>query len=271
MAPYTIPEVSLTSPNHKMPVLGLGTAHYPLVGSEAVKKAVLEAIELGYRHFDTAFLYQTEQPLGEAIAEALRLSLIKSRASFKPGTYGFPPKPEDLIPIDMKAVWTAMEECQTLGLTKSIGVSNFSCKKLGDILAFAKIPPAVEMNPLWQQKKLIKFCKDNGIAVAAHSPLRAVGAAGCEVLKEIAEAKGKSVAQVCLRWAYEQGVGAILVKSFRKDRMKENLEIFECGLSPEESKKIGEAIPQSRGNRGEFFVSADGPIKSVEELWDGEL
>ncbi|KAK3013330.1 hypothetical protein RJ639_009301 [Escallonia herrerae] len=162
-----------------MPVLRLGTAHYPLVGSEAVKKAVLEAIELGYRHFDTAFLYQTEQPLGEAIAEAL--------------------------------------------------------------------------------------------PVAAHSSLRAVGAAGCEVLKEIAEAKGKSVAQVCLRWAYEQGVGAILVKSFRKDRMKENLEIFEWGLSPEESKKIGEAIPQSRGNRGEFFVSDDGPIKSVEELWDGEL
>ncbi|KAK3038637.1 hypothetical protein RJ639_027300 [Escallonia herrerae] len=232
MAPYTIPEVSLSSPSHKMPVLGLGTAHYPLVGSEAVRKAVLEAIELGYRHFDTAFLYQTEQPLGEAIAEAVRLGLIKSR---------------------------------------------------DELLITSK---------LW--------CSHNHadlVLSALQRTLQAVGAAGCEVLKEIAEAKGKSVAQVilhhtllpliipvrepwkayqvlvqvCLRWAYEQGVGAILVKSFRKDRMKENLEIFEWGLSHEESRTIGGAIPQSRGNRGEFFVSADGPIKSVEELWDGEL
>ena len=69
--------------------------------------------------------------------------LIHFPASLKPGANPFPPNPSDLVLMDIKAIWTAMEECQTLGLTKTIGVSNFSCKKLSDILAFAKIPPAV--------------------------------------------------------------------------------------------------------------------------------
>lgn len=61
----------------------------------------------------------------------------------KHGIIEFPPKPEDFLPLDIKSVWAEMEECQRQGLTKSIGVSNFSCKKLGDLLAFATIPPAV--------------------------------------------------------------------------------------------------------------------------------
>lgn len=68
--------------------------------------------------------------------------LIHWPVSMKPGPIRSP-TPEDLLPLDIKSVWTAMEECQTLGLTKSIGVSNFTCKKLGDLLAFAKIPPTV--------------------------------------------------------------------------------------------------------------------------------
>ena len=75
--------------------------------------------------------------------------------------------------------------------------------------------------------------------------------------------------QVCLRWAYEQGV-IVVVKSFNKQRMKENLEIFNWELSYEESNKICE-IPQSRGCLGEDYISINGPIKSMEELWDGEI
>ncbi|KAA8529513.1 hypothetical protein F0562_033688 [Nyssa sinensis] len=322
MASFTIPEIPLNSGSHKMPVLGLGTASFPLVGSETVKQAVLQAIELGYRHFDTASVYQTEPALGESIAEALSVGLVKSRdelfitsklwcddahgdrvlpalqqtlqnlkldyldlylvhwpVSAKPGSYEYPTKKEDVLAMDFKSVWTAMEECQKLGLTKSIGVSNFSSKKLGDILAFAKIPPAVnqvEMNPMWQQRQLLKFCKANGILVAAFSPLGAVGTSWGtnrvmenEVLKGIAKAKGKTVPQVCLRWAYEQGV-AILVKSFNKERMIANLEIFDWELSDKETKLISE-IPQSRAQLGEEFISDDGPIKSLEEFWDGEL
>ncbi|THG06349.1 hypothetical protein TEA_019985 [Camellia sinensis var. sinensis] len=83
-----------------------------------------------------------------------------------------------------------------------------------------------------------------------------------EVLNEIAKAKGKSVAQVCLRWEYEQGI-AIVIKSYNKERMKQNLEIFDGALSEEESKKISE-ISQSRRVTGEEFISATGPYKTLE-------
>ncbi|GMI74945.1 hypothetical protein like AT1G59960 [Hibiscus trionum] len=320
-SPLSIPEYVLSPGGRPMPILGLGTAASPPVGSQVTKAAILQAIELGYRHFDTACLYGSEQPLGEAIAEAVSVGLIKSRddlfitsklwcsdahgglvlpalrrslknlkleyldlylihwpVSSKPG-YEFPIKQEDFVATDFNAVWKAMEDCQRLGLTKSIGVSNFSCKKLADILAFAEIPPAVnqvELNPLWQQKKLREFCKANGILVTAYAPLGAQGTIWgsnrvleCEILKQIAKEKGKTVAQICLRWGVEQGI-SILVKSFNKERMKSNLEIFNWSLSPEEARKIDD-IPQTRLCRGENYISKYGPFKTIEELWDGEI
>ncbi|KAF9623292.1 hypothetical protein IFM89_000781 [Coptis chinensis] len=318
----SVPEIILSS-GHSMPLLGLGTASIPFAEDEVVKSAILTAIKLGYRHFDTASLYRTEQPLGDAIGEALRHGLIKSRdelfitsrpwlndnhhdrilpalqttlqnlqldyldlyiihwpLSIKPGNIRLPGPDEKILLMDFESVWAAMEECQRLGLTRSIGVSNFTCKKLEQILASATIPPAVnqvEVNPLWRQEKLINFCKSKGIVVTAYSPLGTVGISfqgnnnimECEVLKEIAENKGKTHAQVCLRWVYEQGVG-LLVKSFNEARLKENMEIFDWALNEEESKKINQ-LPQNRGYPGHNFISPDGPFKSEEELWDGEI
>ncbi|KAJ4830935.1 Non-functional NADPH-dependent codeinone reductase 2 [Turnera subulata] len=317
-----IPEFVLNSSGQKIPLLGLGTATSPLVGSGDTKTAILHAIEVGYRHFDTATLYLTEEPLGEAIAEAMSSGLIKSREELfissklwcsdahpdlvlpavqrslqnlqleyidlyvihwpvasRPGCYDFPIQKADFLELDFEGVWAALEECQRLGHIKAIGVSNFSSKKLFDILAIAKIRPAVnqvEINPLWQQKKLIEFCKENNILVTAYAPLGAKGTfwgsnrvIENEVLKEIANAKGKTVAQVCLRWAYEQGV-CVIVKSFNKERMKENLEIFDWELTEEEINKIAE-IPQSRGCLGEDYISEKGPFKTIQELWDEEI
>lgn len=287
-----------------------------------MKESILHAIELGYRHFDSASLYQSEVPLGEAISDALRLGLIKSRdelfitsklwcsdghkdlvlpalqktlenlqleyldlylihwpVSSKPGEYVLPVKEKDLLPMDFQSVWEAMEECQKLGLAKSIGVSNFSCKKLENLLATAKIPPAVnqvEISPLWQQKKIREFCEEKGIHVTAYSPLGAKGmlwgtnnVMECQVLKEIAAARGKSMAQICLRWVHEQGV-SVLVKSFNKERIKQNLDIFDWKLSQEDLKRISQ-IPQQRAYMAAEFVSEKGPYKSVEEFWDGEI
>uniref|UniRef100_A0A7C9DLQ7 NADP-dependent oxidoreductase domain-containing protein n=2 Tax=Opuntia streptacantha TaxID=393608 RepID=A0A7C9DLQ7_OPUST len=108
--------------------------------------------------------------------------------------------------MDYRHVWEAMEECKKLGLAKSIGVSNFSCKKLEHILGFAVIPPAVnqvEVNPSWQQKELIEFCKANGLIVTGYSPLGAIATfygsnklMESDVLKEIATRRNKSVPQV---------------------------------------------------------------------------
>ncbi|XP_016444971.1 D-galacturonate reductase-like [Nicotiana tabacum] len=166
------------------------------------------------------------------------------------------PVPKEIIyPLDIKGVWEGMEECKSLGLTKGIGVSNFSCKKLEELLSIAKIPPAinqVEMNPMWQQKQLREFCKAKGIQITAYSPLGSNNTlwgdnrvVECDVLTEIAKSKGKTTAQVALRWVYEQGVN-LVTKSFNKERMKENLQIFDWSLCEEESKKISE-LPQRRG------------------------
>lgn len=319
---FGIPEHRFGSNGEKMPVLGFGTAVFPPVGAEATKMAILQLIKLGYRHFDTAAKYGSEQPLGEAIQEALSIGLIQSRdelfittklwcgdahgdlvvpalkrslqnlklecldlflihwpVSCKPGTYEFPIKEENFLPMDFNSVWAAMEECQRLNLTKSIGVSNFSCKKLTDILAIANIPPAVnqvEMNPMWQQKKLREFCRANGIFLTAYSPLGANGTfwgsdrvLECEVLKEIAKAKGKTAAQVSLRWIHEQGVG-VIVKSFNGERMKQNLGIFDWSLDEDELKKIDE-LAQSGGVTGVAYTSKCGPFRTVEDIWDGEM
>lgn len=132
------------------------------------------------------------------------------------------------------------------------------------------------MNPVWRQKKLRELCKRKGIIVTAYSPLGGKGTPWgsnavmeCEVLKQIADAKGKSLAQVCLRWLYEQGV-SFVVKSFSKERIKENVEIFDWKLNPKELEKIDQ-IRQKRGYLAFEFIADQGPYKSPEELWDGEV
>ncbi|KAI3957711.1 hypothetical protein MKW92_048984 [Papaver armeniacum] len=221
-----VPVINLSS-GREMPILGMGTAENLLEGSERVKSALVKAIEVGYRHFDTASMYQTEESLGEAVAEALQLGLIKSRHELfitsklylKPGEIVPNVQKDELLPMNYKSVWAAMEECQMLGLTKSIGVSNFSCKILQELMDTATIPPAVN--------------------------------------------------QVSLRWVYEQGV-SLLMKSYNEERMKENLKIFDWELTAEDLNAISE-LPQRRIAIADVLVSANGPFKSLEELWDNEL
>ncbi|CAK8576691.1 unnamed protein product [Lathyrus sativus] len=307
-----VPDVVLNS-GKKMPAIGYGTATPP------PPIALIDAIDIGYRHFDTASLYNTEELLGQAVSKALEEGLIKSRdklfitsklwctdahhdlvlpalkttlkklgleyvdlylihwpVRLKQDVKGLNFKGEDLIPFDIKGTWEAMEECHRLGLAKSIGVSNFGIKKLSILLENAKISPAVnqvEMNPSWNQGELIEFCKMKGIHVSAWSPLGAYkdpwGSAAVmdnPILHEIAEAKKKSVAQIVLRWIYQQGATPI-VKSFNKERMKQNIEIFDWELNQEELDRINQ-IPQRRTLNAEIFISENGPYKSMEELLD---
>ncbi|XP_056168766.1 methylecgonone reductase-like [Syzygium oleosum] len=321
MSDVVVPEVVLSS-GTRMPLIGMGGAMSNLPLPDVLTSIYLDAIEVGYRHFDTAACYGSEEALGRAVAEALDRGLVKSRAEIfittklwctdahpglvlpalkkslqrlgleyvdlylihlpirlKEGTEGFDFKGQ-MLPFDMKGTWEAMEECSNLGLAKSIGVSNFGTKKLSQLLMHATIPPAVnqvEMNVGWQQEKLRAYCKEKGIHVSAWSPLGANGApwgslavVESHVLKEIAVAKGKTVAQVALRWIHEQGV-TVIVKSFNKDRMKENLQIIDWELSQEDSDKIKLQIPQKRGFSGDVFVFEDGPYKLLDELWDGDI
>uniref|UniRef100_A0ACD5UXJ6 Uncharacterized protein n=1 Tax=Avena sativa TaxID=4498 RepID=A0ACD5UXJ6_AVESA len=312
----TVPEVALRSGNARpMPAIGMGTAKFPLV-RETTRDAVLAAVEVGYRHFDTASLYGSEQALGEAVAEAVRRGLVASREevfvtsklwctqchprlvlpslreslrnlqmdyvdlylihwpiSLRPGLKVFPAKREDGVPFDFEGVWREMEECHRLGLAKAIGVSNFTTWHLDKIMATATVPPAVnqvELNPVWQQRKLREYCAEKGIHVAAYSPLGGQNWSGegnavlqSAVLAEIAEARGKSVAQVALRWIYEQGLSPI-VKSFSKERLKENLEIFNWELTHDDLVKIGQ-IPQKKiVKAANVIFSPEGEFTSVD-------
>lgn len=320
MSSRNVPTVELQPPTSKskaisMPVIGFGSASEQNDG-QVVKAAVLEAIKLGYRHFDTASLYRSEQPLGEAISEALQLGLIHSRhdifitsklwccdnyphlvlpalqnslqslkldyldlylvhwpITVKPGMWDIPYSEECVVPFDLKGVWAAMEECQKLGLTKLIGVSNFSCKKLENLLSFATIPPVVnqvEMNVAWQQKNLREYCKEKGIIVTAYSPLGAKGSIwdinhvmDNELIKQIAQAHGKTPAQVCLRWLFEQGV-TFIAKSYNKERLKQNIEIFDWSLTKNDHEKINQ-VKQDR-------MFKDGPAAfPLPDLFDGEI
>ncbi|XP_052134343.1 probable NAD(P)H-dependent oxidoreductase 2 [Oryza glaberrima] len=320
MAMATIPEVPASALLPTMPRIGMGTAAFPFTSSETTA-ALLRAIELGYRHFDTARLYATEGCVGEAVAEAVRRGLVASRAdvfvtsklwcsdlhagrvvpaaretlrnlgmdyvdlllvhwpaTVAPGSYDFPFPKEEMAPaFDMEGVWRGMEECHRLGLARAIGVSNFSAKKLEQLLSFAVVRPAanqVEMNPMWQQRTLREVCRREGVQLCGYSPLGAKGtpwgsAAVMDsgVLHDIAQTKGKTLAQICLRWMYEQG-DVLLVKTYNENRMKENLDIFDWELTEEERDKISK-LPQQRGLTGMQFVCDNGPYKCVEDLWDG--
>ncbi|XP_010069467.2 methylecgonone reductase [Eucalyptus grandis] len=320
MSNVVVPEVVLNS-GIRMPLIGMGGGADSLPPPDVLTSIFLDAIEVGYRHFDTAANYGSEEVLGRAVAEALDRGLIKNRGDIfittklwctdahpglvlpalkkslrklgleyvdlylihwpvrvKEGLEGYNFKGQ-MLPFDIKGTWEAMEECSKLGLAKSIGVSNFGTEKLSQLLMHATIPPAVnqvEMNVGWQQEKLRAYCREKGIHVSAWSPLSANGASWgslavveSPVLKEISIAKGKTVAQIALRWIHEQGA-SMIVKSFNKERMKENLQILDWGLSQEDLDKIKLQIPQKRGFPGDWFIFEDGPYKSLDELWDGD-
>lgn len=183
-------------------------------------------------------------------------------------------KPENLIPADIPSTWQAMEKLYDSGKARAIGVSNFSTKKLGDLLEIARVPPAVnqvECHPRCQRMKLKELCKSRGVHLSGYSPLGSPGFAflkGDEVLKQpvvisAAEKLGKTPAQVCLRWGIQMG-HSVLPKSTHESRIKENFDVFDWSIPDDLFTKFSE-IEQASLFRVTPFA------ETLAEILDGEF
>ncbi len=262
----------------KMPILGFGVYQIP---PEETKQAVLDAIDVGYRSIDTAQSYFNEKQVGEAIAECgvLREELFittkvwienygydKCRASVLESLEKLGLEYIDLVLLhqpfsDYYGAYRALEDLYEEGLIKSIGVSNFYPDRLADICLFGrKVIPAinqVETNPLNAQYAAQANMEKNGVQIAAWAPF-GEGMQGMftnETLARIGKKHNKSVAQVILRWLIERSV-VVLCKSTHKERMAENIDVFDFALDEEDMLEIMELDTSS----SLFFDHADPEI-----------
>jgi diketogulonate reductase-like aldo/keto reductase len=250
----SIPTLPLASSTF-IPQLGLGTWK---VTDEAQYKAMFDAaVDAGYRHFDTAQAYGNEQMLGAAWqASGLKREDIfittktavqhfghrKAQKALAESLNKLSVEYVDLLllhfPVTMlrKKTWLAAEEAYAAGQAKAIGVSNYTIRHLEDMKSYATVMPhvnQVELHVFLQQPELLKYCRDNGIVVEAYSPLAHARANDDEVIAKIAEQHGKSYAQIMLRWCVEQGL-VVIPKSVTPSRIKENAEIFDFELTPQD-------------------------------------
>ncbi|MGE6488705.1 aldo/keto reductase [Paenisporosarcina sp. NPDC076898] len=247
----------------KMPWFGLGV--FKVEEGTEVIEAVKTAISKGYRSIDTAAVYQNEEGVGEGIRQGMKAAGISREELFITSKvwnadFGYESTLEayetslkklglkylDLYlihwPVEgkYKDTWRALETLYKEDRVKAIGVSNFHIHHLQDVMKDATIVPMVnqvEYHPKLTQEDLRAFCQQNHIQFEAWSPLMQGQLLEEEKLKEIADAKGKSVAQIILRWDLQNDVVTI-PKSINEHRIVENASIFDFELSAEEMEKI---------------------------------
>lgn len=244
----------------KMPAAGFGV--FQIQDKEECIKVVLDAIDAGYRLIDTAQSYGNEEAVGEAIAKSSvpREELFittkvwisnggyeKAKASIEESLKKMQLDYLDLVLIhqplnDYYGTYRAMEDLYKEGKLKAIGVSNFYPDRLVDITLFNEVAPAinqVEVNPFNQQIEAQEVNAKYGVQLQAWAPF-AEGRNGMftnPTLQAIGDKYGKSIGQVILRWLVQRGI-VPLAKTVRKERMLENINIFDFELSQEDMAEI---------------------------------
>ncbi|RLJ31678.1 diketogulonate reductase-like aldo/keto reductase [Chryseobacterium sp. 7] len=244
----------------EMPILGFGVFQVP--DPSECEKAVIDAIDTGYRLLDTAASYGNEQAVGNAIKASqvaredlfITTKLWVQDAGYENTLKAFETSLKklqlnylDLYLIhqpygDIFGSWRAMQELYKQGKVRAIGVSNFHPDRIADLIANSGFTPAinqVETHPFHQQAETQKFLIENNVQIESWGPF-AEGKNDIfnnEVLKTIAEKYNKSVAQVILNWLTSRNV-IVIPKSVRKERMAENFNIFDFELSSEEMNAI---------------------------------
>ncbi len=224
-----------------------------------------------------------EKTLSDLKLDWLDLYLIHWPVSLKAGT-ALPDSGEDILApgeMPMTEVWGRMENLVDKGLTRHIGVSNFSAKKVGDIVKTARIKPEmnqVEMHPYLQQQALVNFCRENGVHVTAYSPLGSMDRPDFlkqedepilledPVIREIAQAHDAGPAQVLLAWAVQRGT-SVIPKSVNPRRLAENLAAGQLTLSDAEMQSIAGLDRHRRYIVGDIWTQQGSPY-TLATLWD---
>jgi 2,5-diketo-D-gluconate reductase B len=243
----------------RIPAIGLGT--WELRGRTCAR-LVEQALKLGYRHIDTAQIYENEREVGDGV----RASGVKRDDVFvttKVWTTHFAPNDlersakESLVRLRLPEVdllllhWPnpqvplsetlgALARAKKLGLARHIGVSNFTVALIEQAVAECPEPlvcDQVEYHPYLDQTKVREACAQHGLALVAYSPVAKGKVKGDETLNRIGRARGKTAAQICLRWLVQQNVCAI-PRTSKIERLSENIDIFDFELSDAEMARI---------------------------------
>ncbi len=255
MAKMTLKTRIPMNDGRSIPVLGLGV--YQSQPGKTTFDAVMKAIELGYRHVDTASMYGNEADVGRAIRESgvprkelfVTTKLWNDDHGYDETLRAFDVSLEelDLDAIDLYLIhwpvprlrldsWRALKAIHESGRARSIGVSNYTIRHLDEIAnRFGDVPAVnqVEFSPFLYQRKLLDYCTQHEIVVEAYSPLTRGKKLKDKRVAKIAEAHAKSPAQILLRWCLERGL-VPLPKSTKRERIEENAAIFDFELSADD-------------------------------------
>ena len=250
-----------------IPLLGYGT--YPLAGDEC-RRCVATALALGYRHIDTAQIYDNEADVGAAISGAGLdrgdLFLVTKVARNHLDNRNFIPSVQeslerlgtayvDLLLIHWPPEDTALDavidllcEAQDRGLTRAIGVSNFTIPLLRRAVARARhklVNNQVEFHPMIDQSRLLAVAGELGVALSAYAPLARGAALKEKAVAEVARRLGRPPSEIVLRWIIQQGVIALPMTT-RRENAESNLRVFTFELSADDMAEITAATKQNR-------------------------
>lgn len=239
----------------RMPILGFGVYQIP---PDDTERAVTDALEVGYRHIDTAAAYQNEEAVGRAIKNSSIASdelFVTTKMWVNPGGEDWAKRAVDrslqrlgLDHLDLFLIhqpygdyyssWRAMEDLHRQGVLRAIGVSNFYPDRLVDLIDHNEITPAVnqiETHPFFQRRDYQELMLEHGVQIESWGPF-AEGRNNLfsdPTLAAIGETHGKTVAQVVLRWLIQRGL-VVIPKSVRRERMAENIDVFDFVLTDDE-------------------------------------
>ena len=248
---------------HKIPTLALGVWQTP-EGTQTTD-AVRWALELGYRHIDTAQGYGNEQSVGEGFRRSgLDRDQVFITTKFYPGAKDPVREIEASLQrlrleyVDLYLVhwpqggptwaWPGMERAQSLGYARSIGVSNFDVNELEQVFAIATSPPVanqINLNPFSYRKELVEEDRRRNLATEAYSPLGTGRHLANPTVQAIADRIGRSTSQVLIRWSLQHDF-VVLPKSTHRERIAENIAALDFSLSDAEMAELDELDGGSR-------------------------